>query len=705
MYADKGKYRKEIIKKFEKKFNGELTNKHGVFESRLNNSAANYYLCENDRIVSGWEEQAYVGYRIWDNSFMNGIKLAGTKPADTIPVFINNVRKILNHKASAMQVASINVSVELDSADPERRKTAMALEKILQFWTKRLRLKRKLDEPNQHSLFVGEGALYYYWDTLNRSENAITGKPTFEPVTPFDKFRDSRTRRKDKSDSRYEFIVKHSTVQEVEDLYGIDIDALESSRISNNETDPDLYTHATDRDSNVDIVIMQEKVKYYYKAVTVHYKYDDTKWLVDYNSFEKDIITPNMGLIADRYNVSIEDVTDEMIWLQLGVEGKNGLLEDGLVAYPPQDTKFTGVFEFAFIPYYTELLETGKYVGKDFTLITINCEYIPTSAYSFGHAYFERDMLRVASLLLTSIVIQTTRSNKLIPIIAPSALTNHEDYIKHIGDDNTIPEINPNWRPAYPGEKPIYWLKPPELSQVITQFADKFLNSIEDNMMSPDVARGANRDERSGRAVIAEQNAAAAGSRSDFLSLEEGIVKIMYRMAEDISRYSDYEHSMVVRGDGGELTNIHINANEETTREIEEQNEQPEEGQDATPATPNQDKIKKNIALTVPFSDVFDDLIITVRVDDSEETKKMMEAQAMTSLLERGIAVDPKDVIESTPNLKDPQKIYENYLRNNPVVAVSKQISEMPPEAQQKIFELAQQTDQQRAQQSEGAPE
>ena len=602
----------------------------------LNDAISKLEDCKADR--GQWDVQADFGAMVMANdlSFMD--YLLGNKSDKNKLWGDNFVRTNISYSIANMQASDIKISVIGNKA--ERTEAQRLLQSEINFAVDRFNMLREDDQCLWFMKFMGLAYSYTGWNPLDQDSDWFTGKPFKTAIDSRKVWIDPNTEKKDKSDCEYFFHKEQYNTKSLKSKYPKIADL-----ITENEQKEEYKKSTPFRTGKTDVIRHQYMLKIPLKRRAI---VNETTKKTRY--FLEEEYEYYLEEASKARGIEFEDI-DQL--KEMGeFRDETDVFPDNILASKQLDSEITAWFEILYIDGIQELLQPPIYVGNKSTYSVMAGNFDPNSAYSYGDAWREKDLLEASILMMTIQLFDTIRKYKPVPVLFPGAFLNEGDIRTKWGDPNLQIKLNPAFFEEHPNWKPrdcIWILDQPQVGQLQIALNDR-INKIAENVEhTPAVSKGDSEfSGQSGKSVMALQQAAASGSNtvmteySEFMKNSYEILKVL------IAENRNYKHDIYTvtenntKGDvevpeNGLLDaaydsyiDIVIEENSEVKKQIREQ------------------KFLQLFGMTDQFGNKLitkDDLIRVYIPDDAERIIKNNDAAEQQKLI--------LDIVENNPMVQD----------------------------------------------------
>lgn len=494
---------------------------------------------------STWDAECEIGIEILTNEFepqsLEGNDPSANQPSEqtsqTKYVKLGQIKRDLMHNVYETMFSAIDIT--LKNEEEKKPKNLELLQHETNYCIDKVRLLRQCDEILIARKFMGYGVGRESWDkySLGYDGKWITGVPEFDPIDPRRFW--FRATRKDLSDIDICFHLERYSLSLVKQLF------------------PELAkemseTFATDGEANkkyinyqkgfVDLVVIEQKQSFMVDEIPVineiegEVKYFLKEEYYDYlqNRFIKGS-EPDSGVELEVMNRT-KDKMDDIIFPQGIVSGN--------MERRREDYWFQTIVVW---DDFNKIVQKPINIGKQSSYSILPGNWHPDRIYPTSEAYEHKDLAEIRMIMLTTMLLNTIRIHKPIPVTVDGALANETWFLQNYGKLNVRARVRQEWvdRGNDP-RKAVFWLQAPETGQMQLMFNNIIENALEENQNAQKVSRGfSDSPDESGRAIALKQQASGTGGRGDLSSLEVFLGNIATRMANDLAEKRIYQHNIM----------------------------------------------------------------------------------------------------------------------------------------------------------------
>ena len=333
--------------------------------------------------------------------------------------------------------------------------------------------------------------------------------------------------------------------------------------------------------------------------------------------------------IEDRDDIQYFDYDEYLQELSNGF-----VLPKGVLVSEPILSEYDQVTEYLFLEEEKRILKTYE-IGPDFTYNILKGDQITDSPYSFGLAYYLKDMQEISILMMNILSMTTLKHHKPIRILYPEAIENYH-VIKdslHLPGIDII--INPEWQEQNPGKRPIEFIDPPKFNQELEYLEQKVAQVIKSTTGVTDTLQGSPEfSQMSGVAVAQFQSAAKVIHKKDFIHWSRFIQDNVKSLMALIEKYRNYPHQIMGLNDNDITALVDVATDEENELKNSHYN-------------------------------------IIVQIDENQDAMKQMERDLILRLHQMGLVSD-EDVLEKMP-FKNIDRLIENLKNRKEQQAMAQQ--------------------------------
>jgi len=503
----------------------------------------------------GWNEQAEYALKVKTNDLPFDKTLKSLEKWEGKWYVDNWIEKSLRFAKARLLSAEVIVDLRNDSG--VSNKSIELMENEINYSLAKFNFVRETDEVIDNHFYYGMGASRQAWNPDDIDAEWRTGKPKLEAIDDTKVWIDPATRKPDKSDMRYLFHREQFDTEELKKMFpdkAKKIEEIWAAEYGNDAFDVPEQPAMSKGVTNV--VIYQYKALYpIEKRAIVDENAQKVKYFMEDDYQEYINQTPLDNTMADGLAKEYDE---------------NEVFPEAVVATDKIKVNQEFVFQAIFIPELNLLLQEPEYVGKEFTYVFMPGFSHPDKAYSFGWVYYLKDLLEASIVMMTIQLINTVKTNKPIPVVPTGALENEEDFMKNYYKLGATARPSSKWMEEHPGMRPIWFITPPQVSQMHLILQDKINLAIKEFTNSIDSARGIPEySGMSGRQTGMLQVASTIMSRPEFFKYKEFLRKHCEILKDYLSFYRCYEHSIRDMDENGNPTLTRVNSDSETLLESE----------------------------------------------------------------------------------------------------------------------------------------
>jgi len=620
-------------------------------------------LFEKAKEIRGkWDARSTIGLLIYNAEYLRNRKLDSDTSNQSEFYSINAVKDNL--------VLSINETLipEIDITLVNKRNNILPIQDILElelnYNVDKERLVRDMKQTLISLKFQGFGAGRVYWSDDDADNEWWTGNPKHKPIDPTKLWYISVDNREDKRDIIEYFHREQYTIRRFKQKYPEYYKQYEDkiSTIAKEDLENNYYYNM----GIVNVIVNQYQRKFRVKERAIANEERDSMDMIYVSESEYEEYLNGKG--ANPENMELYKKTGEMI-------EETPVFDEQIRSSIPIDRTETRWFQTIFIPELNILLEEPELVGKDTDYCILPGEWNPNDIYPTALAYDYKELLKVSGILLTTMVLNTVRIQKPIPIIVEGALKNESNFIKNYHKLGVIAKVDPVWAKENPGVNPVKWLAPPAAGQMQAMLYQMIEKLLDKSMAAPNVSKGIPEySGQSGKSVELLQSQAKVSTKPDFYAVEEYLRKICEKMKVMIAEKRNYPHQIFL----SKQNNI----------------------DGLTEVRGNQAIADVNTDVTNQLSDIVDKCYVRVSVESNIDQKNQIKDINYKELYQRqDIPFD--EFVMNQSWIDNPETLIEAHKRATSDVAVAELINQNPQLKEQVMQIIQENPDMQQSQGTE----
>ena len=324
--------------------------------------------------------------------------------------------------------------------------------------------------------------------------------------------------------------------------------------------------------------------------------------------------------------------------------------------------------QVVFIPELMVQLEEPELVGKLSDYIIMPGELNLESVYSTSEAYSYKDLLKISGVLLTTMMLNTIRLQKPIPIIIEGALKNEANFIENYYKTGVIGKVDPDWAKKNNNIKAVYWLEPPVAGQMQMMLFNLIQSMTDKSMSAPNVMRGvSDYSQQSGKQTELLQQQASQASKPDFKSIDTYLTQVCERFKNMIANKRDYPHNIFLPRES-HIEGLSVQTERNAVIEVNTNNK-------------NQ------------FADIADKCFAKVVTPPNEQQEEQIKDMQYEKMYREGdISFDM--FANNASWVDNPEKVIENHVNSQGDRAFAEMLSKNP-DMKQQVIQFIQQMEQQ----------
>jgi len=522
------------------------------------------------------------------------------------------------------------VSYDLQSKTSIREENVELLEAEVNLFSCLLDIPKQTAAALYDCFYTGMGYVRRYWDKYAISEANETGSPVLKHVNSMKIYIDPGVQMTDKSDMRYIFHLEKRNYKVLIKEYPQYAKQIEGRKVND----------------MVDVVTLQYRVDELVKSVWVsdESQVPARKWIVPNEELDGRgwRMEDGEGVGGLRNNGGVNTI-------HMGRTGASHM--DLPLVLPEQvsvseefDNRKTFWYEVSFLAGEDLVLQRPEYIGERSSYHILYYAHNADSAYSKGLAYYMMDLQEIYIILLTTMTVQTMRSQNPEKTLAEGALKNEEIYKAKIGQIGNIAEIYDDWLERHPNKDPIGYVPMPPYSIALRDVMAFAKDSIESQSgVTPTMQGEPIYSQMSGVAAAQFMNAGKIYHKEEQIRYQQFLTDIGYGLMWDICDNRDFPHEVQHLGSDNQMEFVPVNDLEKSPFVFE-----PER--------------------TLVFCEIVENIELLNQIR-REQALQMFQLKALSK----------RDLLEYS-GLDNPQRLYENveedlgfrqvneFLANNPQV-------------------------------------
>lgn len=499
-----------------------------------------YTQAKTEREESGFDTRCDVGYRIMTGDLSRGVK--GNRKDER--QFINFIDRGLKHKGSELKSARVEIS--LRNLDGEISKAQELLESETNYIFSFLNTPRKIDACIDDMYYMNMGVTRVEWDTeASGGANWETGLPVVRYRDPRRIYIDPFMEGGDFDQLGLVFDVMDFELEELKNKFPKHEDEIEA--VLEDFKNNNAYKYRKLKDKGVSVVIYQYNKPYILstRVLANEDTGDSRRWLEeDYQEYLTDRVQTiiendevELLVAQSEKEVEKEDMTlDTLVEIadELARRGDENIIFDEKIKASEKLTKEYDVwFETWSIPKLSIILRKPK-ISKYCNYVFLPADRDPDSSYPISMAYKGAPLLELYSTLLTLQMFYAVKFNTPQVMLHKGAIQNEEEFLKYHNNPDFVPIVNSEWQSRHPKQEPFEYIYPKEMGRLAELLEDKLKAAIETYTRTvPAVLGMSDYSGESGKSVIAKQQSAKQGDKTDIFKLEK-----FYKKISDILKWN-----------------------------------------------------------------------------------------------------------------------------------------------------------------------
>ena len=601
-----------------------------------------------------WDVECEIGVQILTNEFEPSVLEATDPEANEVSkqslqtryVKLGQIKRNLMHNVYENMFSAIDVT--LKNEEKEKPKNLELLQHETNYAIDKEKALRKCDEILICRKFMGYGVGRQTWDkySLGYDSKWITGIPVFEPIDPRRVW--FRARRKDLSDKDLVFHTERYSTELLKQMFPEFAKQLSDTFATDTKAN-DKYINY--RHGYVDLVTIEQKYSFMVDEIPIineiegEVKYFLKEEYYDYlqNRFIKGS-EPESGIELEVMNRTKDD-RDDIVFPQ-GITA-------GAMERRREDYWFQTIVVW---DDFNKILQKPTNIGKRSSYMILPGNWHPDRIYPKSEAFEHSDLCSIRMIMLTTMLLNTIRIHKPIPVTVDGALANETWFLQNYAKTNVRARVRREWvEQGHDPRQAVFWLKAPETGQMQVLFNNIIENALEENQNAQKVARGfSDSPDESGRAIALKQEAAGTGGRGDFLTLVEFLTETSEKLANDLAEKRIYQHEI--------------------------------EGLDGMETVNGTDQIG-NMVPETDITQLADTFFVEVDVDPNAEYQKFLKEQKMKALHDEG-SIAYEDYMKNL-DLPNVEELIRNNIQEKQNLQIAEYINQNP-ELKQALIQFMQ---------------
>ena len=605
--------------------------------------------CKNERAL--WEAQAEIGLLIYNNEYLKNRKLESDTSNQSDFYSINFVKDNLMLAVNEALIPEIDVRLFNNKNAVEKIQDILELE--INYVIDKEQVTDDMKQILIANKFMGFACGKTFWSEENPIEGWWTGSPKHKPIDPRKIWYISTDNLETKKDIVGIFHREQYTLEtfklkypEYYEKYGMAVTQSSEEDLGNNY----YYNMGI-----VNVMVYQYKKSYKIKERVLANEESESMKVNYFTEDEYEELLREKG--ASDENMDIFKETGEV------VEDTPIFPEKIRVTKPITRTE-TRWFQVMFIPELKVQLEEIELVGKESDYMVMPGMWNPDNVYSTSEAYNYKELLKISGVLLTTMVLNTVKLQKPIPVVIEGALKNEATFLRNYHKLGVIAKVDSEWARKNPTAQAVRWLAPPQSGQMQAMLFQMIEKLIDKSMSAPNVSRGIpDYSQQSGKQTELLQMQAKVSTKPDYYAVERYLTAVAERFKYMIATKRNYPHQMFMGAD----------------QEIEGLTEQQGTYSKADVNTNDENKL----------SDIADSCYARVNVESNIDQKNQIQDMNYEKLYAQG-DLPFSEFIMNQSWAKNPEKILEAHQNAQGDRAIAEALSENP-ELKQQVLMLMQQ--------------
>lgn len=483
-----------------------------------------------------WDSRYEIGKLILQNKYLTDSKLQGDTSNSQFYA-TDFVRK--NIKLAIAESLLPDIDIRLINRRNDINPVQDVLELETNYRIDADRVVRDMEEVLIANKFFGFGAGKTYWDNDSLDADWWTGEPKHKPISANKIFYVSKDNLATKKDLIAIFHREQYTLNQFEIEY------------------PEYYERYKDAVASCSEGDLEANYYYNMKIVNVIIGQYERKEVVK----ERIVINEEKSSGEMRY-FSEEEYEEYLIekgatpitmdqYKKVGQENAENLVfDEAFNATDAIDRTETRWYQVVFIPEFNIMISEPEIVTTKTRseYIILPGDWNPDDIYSSSVAFDNKDYLKISGILLSSLVLSTTKLMKPIPIIQEGALKNEATFLQNFYKLGVKAVVDPAWQEKNKGVKAVEWLNPPQAGQMQAMLFQMVEGMLDKSMSTPNSSRGIpDYAGQSGKATELLQMQSKVGAKPDYYSVEEYLRQVADNFKDMIAYKRTYEHKIYLK--------------------------------------------------------------------------------------------------------------------------------------------------------------
>jgi len=407
--------------------------------------------CKEER--NDWETQAEIGLLIYNNEYLKKRKLGSDTSSQSDFYTINFVKDNLLLAVNEALIPEIDV--RLLNAKNEVLKIQDLLELEINYVIDKEQVTDDMKQILIANKFMGFSCGKVYWSDENPIEGWWTGSPKHKPI-----------------DSRKIWYISTDNLETKKDIVGIfhrEQMTLDNFKLNYPEyykkysiavtqsNEDDLSANYYYNMGIVNIITYQYKKSYKIKERVLANEESDSMNVKYFTEDEYEEYLKEKGATQDNIDIYKQagEITEE-----------TPVFGEKIRVTKPITRTETRWFQKLFIPEMNIELDDLELVGKESDYIIMPGQWNPDNIYPTSEAYSYKELLKISGVLLTTMILNTVKLQKPIPIVVEGALKNEAIFLRNYHKLGVIAKVDSEWAKKNPSTKAVQWLAPPQSGQM-----------------------------------------------------------------------------------------------------------------------------------------------------------------------------------------------------------------------------------------------
>jgi hypothetical protein len=218
-------------------------------------------------------------------------------------------------------------------------------------------------------------------------------------------------------------------------------------------------------------------------------------------------------------------------------------LPDGVEISMDYKKRVSFWYEAKFFPEFDYVIQKPVYVGETCSYHIFQYAPRERSAYSVGLCYYMMDMLDINIVLLTTLVLQAFRYQKIEKEIVPDALKNLAEYKEHGHKAGVHAWVKEDWKRTNPHADAVKYKPLPDFPSGLVMLNQMLNESMQNTSgVTKTMAGTPEYSAMSGVAVAQHMSAGQIYHKEEQLKYQQFLTEIGKALMYDIAEFKSYAH-------------------------------------------------------------------------------------------------------------------------------------------------------------------